>query len=765
MDKLDLTNIVTIVISIFYLLILGAVVRRHGFRERAGRLLAPYILISGLLEVARVGSRMGWFAFLTDAGLTKMILYGTLALAMLFLHMSRAFLQLKGPGWSWLGLGTGWMILLILLQNNLLTLPEGSLTNELWLDAGRGSAFGALLLGWGMLMVIAVFSTIITYSRMHQPLHRNRIAYWIIAATLITGGGVLFFAITDIRYEPFSSGFHLMGTVCAAYAILTHRLFDVRQSVRRVASYLIGTVLMIALYTGAFLTADYIFQTMPGYAPWMVGVALALVLSLLFDPILRLIRRLVERLFMGVGYSATRTLRQYSTGISNILDLEQLATVAVGLISEALEIRHGSLFVVHYEEERVEGEGDHFHLRGARGMGAGEDLLPSILSATSPVADYLRQEHVPLTQYDVDLHPRFREMVEAEKEWLVGLHADVYVPIYAKGEWIGFLALGPKQSGDRYFDDELVLLSTLADQTAVALENARLFDDLKARTAEIEHLNEDLAEANRELIRMGQAKSDFIDIASHELRTPLTQVRGYTDILKEMIETDSLSAKGGAKLTRGLKKAAERLEEIINTMFDVAQIDTATLELTLFPESVASIVKDSVETWAEALEERNLTLTTEDLEGLPSIFVDFKRIKQVFSHLIQNAIKYTPDGGEIRITGQMMEWTLPQDQKIEIVIADTGIGIAHDDLERIFEKFYRVGDVLLHSTGKTKFKGAGPGLGLTIARGIVKAHGGRIWATSPGYDEETCPGGEFHIVLPVHPQSLESDDRALVLTG
>jgi signal transduction histidine kinase len=327
---------------------------------------------------------------------------------------------------------------------------------------------------------------------------------------------------------------------------------------------------------------------------------------------------------------------------------------------------------------------------------------------------------------------------------------DVYVPIYAKGEWIGLLALGPKLSGDRYFDDELVLLSTLADQTAVALENARLFDDLKAQNVEIERLNEDMAAANRELARMGQAKSDFIDIASHELRTPLTQVRGYTDILKEMIEYKSLSPESGEQLTRGLKQASERLEEIIDTMFDVAQIDTETLELNLFPESIASIVDAVVKTWATALEERKLTLTVEDLVDLPSIAADRKRLKQAFSHLIQNAIKYTPDGGQIRITGGLLEWTLPQDQAIEVVVADTGIGIAPDDLERIFEKFYRVGDVLRHSTGKTKFKGAGPGLGLVIARGIVEAHSGRLWAESPGYDEVTCPGGEFHVVLPVH---------------
>jgi signal transduction histidine kinase len=109
---------------------------------------------------------------------------------------------------------------------------------------------------------------------------------------------------------------------------------------------------------------------------------------------------------------------------------------------------------------------------------------------------------------------------------------------------------------------------------------------------------------------------------------------------------------------------------------------------------------------------------------------------------------------------------LPQDQSVEIVVSDTGIGIAPEELERIFEKFYRVGDVLLHSTGRTKFKGAGPGLGLTIARGIVEAHGGRIWAESPGYDEETCPGGEFHIVLPVQPRaSLFEEEQVVFLTG
>jgi signal transduction histidine kinase len=765
MDNFDLTTIISIVVGILYLLIVGAILRRRGFREWAGRFLTLYAVVLCLLELVRGISRLGWLAFLTDAVLAQVVLYGTLVLALLFLHVSRSFLRLKGPGWGWWGLGVVWLAALIALENGLLRLPEGLLPGSGWLGASRGTTFYALLLGWVIFVGGAALSTIITFTRMHQPLHRNRIAYWFLALAFTIAGAVPFFAVPDVRYEPLSSGLYLLGVLSAAYVVLTHRLFDMRQAMRRVVNYLVSTLLAVLLYTACFLVARYLFQTMPGYNPWLIGVALALLLSILFDPLLQLVRRLVSRLFSGAVYSASRTLREYSTSIGNILDLEQLATVAVGLISEAMEIRHGSLFVVHFEEGKGEGESGYFHLRGVRGMGAGEDLIPSVLSAESPVADYLRQERSPLTQYDIDLHPRFREVSSAEREWFTGLNADVYVPIYAKGEWIGFLALGPKRSGDRYFDDELTLLSTLADQTAVALENARLVDDLRARTREIERLNEDLARANVELTQMGQAKSDFIDIASHELRTPLTQVRSYSDILKEMIETDSLSAKGGTKLTQGLKKAAERLEEIINTMVDVAQIDTETLELTLFSESVDSIVKSAVDTWTTALKERNLTLTVEGLESLPSISADYKRLKQMFSHLIQNAIKYTPDGGQIRITGRMLEWTLPQDQSVEIVVADTGIGIAPENLERIFEKFYRVGDVLLHSTGKTKFKGAGPGLGLTIARGIVEAHGGRIWAESAGHDEKTCPGGEFHIVLPVQPRPSEPENRVVFLTG
>jgi signal transduction histidine kinase len=116
--------------------------------------------------------------------------------------------------------------------------------------------------------------------------------------------------------------------------------------------------------------------------------------------------------------------------------------------------------------------------------------------------------------------------------------------------------------------------------------------------------------------------------------------------------------------------------------------------------------------------------------------------------VIGNAIKYTPDGGLITVSGREM-----QDEAlgacVEITVKDTGIGIDLEHQELIFEKFYQTGAVEVHSSGDTKFKGGGPGLGLAIARGIVQAHRGRIWVESQGYDEANCPGSTFHILLPM----------------
>jgi signal transduction histidine kinase len=150
-----------------------------------------------------------------------------------------------------------------------------------------------------------------------------------------------------------------------------------------------------------------------------------------------------------------------------------------------------------------------------------------------------------------------------------------------------------------------------------------------------------------------------------------------------------------------------------------------------------------------ALQERALTFTTEGLDGLPILYADAALLQKVFYHVIVNAIKYTPDGGRITVSGRTIE-DIAGGPQVEITVKDSGIGIDPQYQKLVFEKFYQTGEVHLHSSGKTNFKGGGPGLGLAIARGIVNTHSGRIWIESPGHDEQTCPGTTVHIRLPVN---------------
>jgi signal transduction histidine kinase len=206
-------------------------------------------------------------------------------------------------------------------------------------------------------------------------------------------------------------------------------------------------------------------------------------------------------------------------------------------------------------------------------------------------------------------------------------------------------------------------------------------------------------------------------------------------------------------ISNGLMDGFYRMEEVVNNMLDVSKIDSHTLDISPVDSRLSFIIAKAKKPFDSALAERQLELTTEGLDELPNIHGDTELLHKVFYHVIMNAIKYTPDGGKIFINGKTID-AGSNSPVVEISVRDTGIGIATENHEVVFEKFYQTGEVLMHSSGKTKFKGGGPGLGLAIARGIVEAHGGKIWLDSPGYDENTYPGTTVFVRLPVNGHKL-----------
>jgi hypothetical protein len=429
MTTIELTIIALSVEAILYLLLITVTLTRGGQREATGRVLLLYAAVSGLWVLLQLAVRMGWLDLLNPYGLSpaRLPLYGLVLLALLFLLLTRSFLRLPGAGWGWAVLGIAWIAGLLLLDSGALALPDTIWATGGWSIGPAELVFAVAVAGWGLFMAASAWLTARIYRRTELPLHRNRLKYWIPTWGITLAGDVLFLA----GYQVIGGDLRFLGTLVAAYLVLTHRLPDVRQMVRRAVSYLVITLLTVVIYTAGFTAVQYLFQGVPGYSPLWAGAVVALILAILFDPLLGLVQKLVNRLLAGTGYDPGRTVSEYGQRISNIVSLERLATLMVSLIGETLQTQRGMLFVVNYEKDE-----DGTATYQLRGIEDARETPPSgVLSVDSPVTHHLRETRQPLTQYDVDLLPALQKLPAAERDWLSDLGMDVYVPIHSQDSW------------------------------------------------------------------------------------------------------------------------------------------------------------------------------------------------------------------------------------------------------------------------------------------------------------------------------------------
>lgn len=263
----------------------------------------------------------------------------------------------------------------------------------------------------------------------------------------------------------------------------------------------------------------------------------------------------------------------------------------------------------------------------------------------------------------------------------------------------------------------------------------------------IEKLEQKIVELEEAYVRLkhvDEAKSNFISVASHELRTPLTVIHSYTQMLQSLpaFQNDETAS----ELLSGVLKGTERLHEIMNDMLSVIRMELTENTVNFAPVSVRNIIKTIEGDQSDALEERNLSFEMDIEKNLPMINGDFQQLHSALHRLVGNAIKYTPDGGRVTVSAHSLQEN--GQSFVEIIVADTGVGIDMDKQKLIFDKFSTAEDVALHSTSKSNFMGGGAGLGLTIAKGIVETHEGQIWVESEGYDPDNLPGSKFFIRLP-----------------
>ncbi len=452
---------------------------------------------------------------------------------------------------------------------------------------------------------------------------------------------------------------------------------------------------------------------------------------------------------MDRALTQLRTLYELSRALNSTLDINETLNLIAEALTGIAEVNSCTIWL----EDPATAE---LYVAVARGIDSETLAHTRLLGQTSIVTQaFLTRRIQSISQISDSSYPE-----EILAPYFVG-RSIVALPLVSEDQAIGVILVAsqaltvlPDHPSRRLFDTSTIdLLQSATEQAAMALRNAQLFDEVKRFSQELEQRvqerTRELEKANRELARLDRTKSNFISIAAHELKTPLTLIRGYTDILLKE-DRSTMSKEYIDDVLKGIITGTKRLQSIIEDMIDISLIDSQVLTLRLEPVAIGTILELAIGELGSAARERKQTITVEPCIGIPHIQGDPQRLYQVFTNVIGNGIKYTPDGGRITISSRLLKArdSLEEDF-VEIVVTDTGIGIDPEHLEHIFDKFYQTGPVELHSSGKTKFKGAGAGLGLAIAKGIVEAHGGKIWAESEGYDEVRCPGSQFHILLPV----------------
>jgi signal transduction histidine kinase len=725
-----------------YVALLFALFARHSEQERQVRWLQGFLALSIVWQLMLLPFPVD--AYVSNLS-TKALLLGTLLLGMttaVYLDWPRRR--------QWMLFGSSAVVATLVLDFALPTM-RFPLPAAIILQPTIGGL--ASLTVWLILSASLLLATWRNYQKTPLPWHANRLLYWAIALLITFAGEALLFynrpGLTIIgQIVRFS------GVVALAYGASSHRIFDVQTRLQRILGLLAVTVLSALVALLLLQATLFVMQSLPqGNAT----ILLFLVLAggfVLYGPFRRSLEELLQKYLQGDELETSTAVRNYSQSIARTLDVEQLSILIVGTLSELLEITRGALILLTEKE----GEWEVEPIPAMGTISREKVRFPKEAFLFRTLAE-LRQ---PLLQYELDFGRDFQALGERERRWLAEQNMDVYVPISTASELTGLIALGPKSSGRTYRPTELELVQIVADQTVVALQNARLYSELTAQNEKVRLLNADLRRQNERLEIMDKVKSDFITIASHELRTPLTQVKGYADILEAMNEESVLTREQTREIVGHVNRASQQLESLISAMLDASQLDVNGMQLTFMQAKLETVVRLAVEPIAKAMRERRMTLKLDGIQETPPLHCDFKRMVQAFSNLLGNAVKYTPDGGTIRVSATLLPNEDTDEQFVEVVVADTGIGIDSRYHELIFEKFFRIGDPQLHSTGVTKFKGAGPGLGLPIAKGVVEAHGGRIWVESEGENELRLPGSKFYLILPVcPPEAMEQEQQEM----
>jgi len=585
----------------------------------------------------------------------------------------------------------------------------------------KAQLFHHVFLVYFVLYILAWFVIVYKYYKSSiSSIERERIKYCFLAFfVLATIGSLGYLPAYGIGIYPFAYISGVIFVIILAYAIVVHRLMDIKMVMRKSSVYLAS----FSLIAFIAITVKYIFiRYFTEFSGWIDPIILFLAI-LVFSPIKNYFYRLANKYFFSSLYDSRELIADVSDKLRSTLEVKKVYNFIHNTLSGAFHFK--AFGILGYDEKTgnyIAQYNRGFNIGQRRKFPSNVELHKVFIGKDEPII----VEEVKNANYN----KKTKDVIDL----LVSLDVDILTPLNIKDKTIGLIALGQKESGDMYNDEDLQILKTIGAQAAIAIENALLYEETRnfgiKLEKEVEKATQKLRSANEELKKLDVAKSEFISIASHQLRTPLTVIKGYISMILE--GNFGELTPGERESLEKVYDSGERLIQLVENLLNISRIESGRLQFDYEIVQIEEIVDSVVEELTRAAGKKGLRLDyKKPAKPLPKLKIDEEKIRQVILNLIDNAIKYTKKGG---VTVGLKK----SGSDIELCVSDSGMGIKKEDKPNLFKKFSRGhGTSIVHTEGT--------GLGLYVAYEMIVAHKGKIWAESKGEGK----GSKFCFELPI----------------
>lgn len=782
---------------------------RHGIEKRLNQRFIFYLLS---MVVWSLGALMMYLDRFRAPFWNKIMVMGIVLMPIAFFGFVQAFRGDRGyHRFTQIGIVA---CLIFLVASAKGYVAEGIHVSEQGLiDFSFGPAIPYIAVYFTLYLGLAVLNLALGMRKTKDYVERNRFTWVFIGLSVLVLG-----SLTNLDERlgsyPLDITANAINAVILSYTIFRYQLLDIKIVIRKGLLYTVPTVIIGVGYFLIIFLFVTLFNIASGFPTLLLSIAVAALVALIMQPLQSQLQLWIDKLFFREKYDANLMLQRISRTATSILQLDRLADMILDEITNTIHIAKAALFL----RDQATGQ---YQLIAQRGLPSGIEI---VWRYDHPIVEQLARDRSILSITRVEMAPQFKALWAQERRDFELLDAQLFIPLIAQDKLLGVLVVGQKLSETTYSIDEQLTLSTLANQAAIAVQNAWLYqmaieekkrtevilaeaftgivvvdsnlrvvamnpaaekitgysrkeligDNILQMFGNIWDENSALRHAIKErlalpptettllgrngrrdillavtpifdrylfnftditkLKEVGRLQANIVANVSHELRTPLASIKGYADLL--LNEKDAIDESMREQCLVIINREADRMNDVINTLLDLSQLEAGKARPKMEELSVEAIINEIVAALAVQARQVGVTVKVEVDEELPPIYAHRDMFTSILKNLIGNAIKFSVDGGEVRVVARRSE------ENLILEISDQGLGIPAEDIPHLFTKFYR--SRRAHDAGVR-----GTGLGLALVKEAVDVHHGQITIDSVE-GEGTC----VTVTLPLRPPNI-----------